>query len=103
MVEIVVGVRAGRGELADLGEELEAGSLEIEPVLRGRKLPLQGRLSLGLVAKARPQALDVPLVLANGRLDLLLLLGPTAAGGGRGGVVAAGQTGTGGAHVRGPT
>src|SRR2546425_8519386 len=89
MLEIVVGVRAGGGELADLGEELEAGPLEIEPVLRGRKLPFQGRSLLGLVAKARPQALDVPLVLADGPPDLLFLLRSPAPRAPRGGAVAA--------------
>ena len=48
MVEIVVVARAGRGELAQLGEEVQACPIELEPVLRGDELAVQRRATLGL-------------------------------------------------------
>ena len=77
MLEVVVGARARRVERAELTEELEARPVELELVLHGRGLALEGRSLLGLGPDAGPQPLDVLLSLPDGRLERLLLLRAT--------------------------
>lgn len=71
VLEIVVGTRTRRLELSQLGEKCEAGSVELESVVRGDGRPFQRRSLPGRgLAKAGPKARDLLLALPDGRFEL---------------------------------
>src|SRR5215475_440142 len=80
MLEIVLVTRARGIELAELVEEIEPRTVELQPVLGGREVALESGPLSGLGLDSRPQLLDFLLVLADRRLELLLFRGATAAG-----------------------
>src|SRR2546426_11135270 len=94
MLEIIVGACAGRIELSELSAKLEAGSGELQSVVRGHGCPFQGRPLPGRGrAKADPQPLDLLLVLADGGFELRPLLSTTSFHARRGAVLPAEQRG----------